>query len=238
MLKVISENQIISENDIYNKVNSIEELVALTKVNNVYFYAYGTEDIEIGNDIEDIGAATLRVEEYCDNEGIEYDSIDTIERDTEKVIGWYTYCTKNGFTPYWFTGISYKHGYEFTECKKTTLKSDLYVGQKVWFAHGVDIREGEIAQVCLRTKSTIERHYFSSQLYLSLLSTGLYTQYPNRNVNDYLDKLENGYVLVKSKGLNNSCFNINNYNCQDKFHSYDCNYIILPLDKVYTKSPF
>lgn len=237
MIKVISENQVVASYAVYNKVNSIEELVALTKVQNVHFEAFATEDIVKGNDLHELGTSNLRVEDFCIEEGIDFESYDTIDQDTEKVSMWFIHCNKNGFTPFWFVGFC-GNGYEIDSCKRTTLKSDLYVGQKVWFAHGVDIREGEIAQVCLRTKSTIERHYFSSQLYLSLLSTGLYVQYPNRNVTDYLEKLKDGYVLVKSKGLNNSCFNINNYNCQDKFHSYDCNYVILPLDKVFTNSPF
>lgn len=238
MIKVISNNQLIADHDIYNKVNSIEELVSLTKVNDVYFCAFGTEDLVEGNDLEIVGSPTLRVEDYCDEHGITYDSLDTIDRDTEKVTQWFLYCGENGFTPFWFVGISYKHGYEFTETKRTTLKSDLYVGQKVWFAHGVDICEGEIAQVCLRTESNLGKDFFGANLFLALRSTGIYVDTPSRKVFDYLDKLKDGYVMVKSKKLPYSTFNINNYDSEDRFSSRTCNFAILPLDKVFTKSPF
>lgn len=238
MIKVISNNQLISERDIYNKVNSVEEVVSLTKVKYVYFCAFGTDELQVGNDLEEIGTPTWRVEDYCDENGITYDSLETIDRDTEKVTQWFLSCEKNGFTPFWFVGISYKDGYKFSEEKRTNLKSDLYVGQKVWFAHGVDIREGEIIQVCLRSEMKSNRYSFPYMLQYAFLATGVSMNSMTSHYSEYLDSLSKGYVIVKSNGLHKSDFNLNKYMGLEAFQLADRDFAILPLDKVFTKSPF
>lgn len=240
MIKVINENYLIADYAVYNKVNSIEELVALTKVCGINFMAFGSEDIIIGDDLELTGAPTLRVEDYCDEESITYDSLDTIDRDTDKVTQWYLHCNENGFTPFWFVGLSYRDGFEITESKRTTLKSDLFVGQKVWFAYGNDICHGSIEQIVL-TENNHKNTSYCEMFNHALVSEGVGFDSTILGLNNahcldgyfnkqskFIDTLKNGYVVI-SPDMHETPY-LTRLN--------DAKYIIRPIDKVFTKSPF
>lgn len=236
MIKVISENQVVASYAVYNKVNSIEELVALTKVNNVHFEAFASEDIVKGNDLHELGTANLRVEDFCIEEGIDFENYDTIDQDTEKVSMWFIHCNKNGFTPFWFVGFC-GNGYEIDSCKRTTLKSDLSVAQEVWFAHGDEFFKGYIVKVCLSSPTHCGKYpgervedEFSFLLASALVSNGYYFEY-DRPAFQYLDKCKDGFVIIRCDNASDSYLRTKNRDLETK-------YFIRPIDKVFTKSPF